>query len=307
MATKKCLLCKEDKTLINYIGVRSPLLNGTMPICRRCIANQIAEKDEDQRWNVVNKLCQLADIPFIPSEFERIYKANGRDAFGVYCQIFRDKQYETLDWQSYNKAYLELQEDSSVEDSIPELREKRRKDLIKKWGANYDEQSLVYLENLYNGIVETSGVVGALNNDQILKLCKVSLTIEEKLRAGMDIDKDIKTLDTLSKLAGVTTQATRSSNELTSMGEICAYLEKLGFKPNYWHGAVNDEVDKSMKAIMYWARYLYINEDGIADEINERINNLKIADKLTGENFDWGEYQEFADNVSEDEDFSIDI
>jgi len=57
MATKKCLLCKEDKTLVNYIGIRSRLLNGTMPLCRQCIAREIGGKTEEQRWNVVNKLC----------------------------------------------------------------------------------------------------------------------------------------------------------------------------------------------------------------------------------------------------------
>jgi hypothetical protein len=40
------------------------------------------------------------------------------------------------------------------------------------------------LEHLYEGIVNTSGIVGALNDDQVLKLCKVSLIIEEKIRAN---------------------------------------------------------------------------------------------------------------------------
>ena len=66
MAGKKCLLCKEEKSPANFIGLRSKLLNGSMPICRQCIANQISGKSETERWNVVNKLCQLADIPFVP-------------------------------------------------------------------------------------------------------------------------------------------------------------------------------------------------------------------------------------------------
>ena len=42
-------------------------------------------------------------------------------------------------------------------------------------------------------------------------------------------------------------------------------------------------------------------------EINERIENLKTADKLTNSGFDWGEYDEFANSVDENEEFNIEI
>jgi hypothetical protein len=73
MAQKTCILCKEDKSLANYIGTRSPLLGGSLPICRTCVAEFLKNKTEDERWNAANKLCQLADIPFVPEEFEKIY------------------------------------------------------------------------------------------------------------------------------------------------------------------------------------------------------------------------------------------
>lgn len=307
MATKKCLLCKEDKSTASYIGVRTPLLNGAMPICRQCIANQIAGKADYERWNTVNKLCQLADVPFVPEEFEKMYQAHGTDAFGTYCAIFRDKPYNTLDWTIYNDAYLQLQEENRVEDGLPEIKEKKRRDLQNKWGINYDDQQLEYLENLHIGITNTAGIVGALNEDQVLKLCKVSLIIEEKIRAGCEFDKDLKNYDSLAKLAGITTQSIKEGNEFNSTGELCAFLEKLGFKPRYYDGAVKDEVDKTMKDLQYWSRYLYINETGISEEIEERINNLKIADRLNKEDFDWGEYNKFAESVDDNEAFSIDI
>lgn len=307
MANKKCLLCKEDKSTANYIGVRTPLLNGAMPICRKCIANLIANRPEDDKWNTVNKLCQLADIPFIPEEFEKIYQAHGTDAFGTYCYMFREKQYETLDWSMYNEAYLQLQEEQRLEDGLPELKAAKLDKLSKRWGLEYDEQALEYLENLYTGITNTAGIVGALNEDQVLKLCKISLIIEEKIRGGTEFDKDLKSYENLCKLAGITTQAIKEGSEFNSTGELFAYLEKLGFKAKYYSGAVKDEVDKSMRDVAYWARYFYINEPGIAEEIEERIQNLKVADELTNSGFDWGEYETFASEVDENEDFNIDI
>lgn len=308
MALKKCLICKEDKSTANFVGIRNSLLNGSMPICRDCIGHYLSGKSDEERWNAADKLCQLADIPFVPEEFEKMWKAHGyKDAFGSYVYIFREKKYEKLDWSMYNEAYLQLQEENRVEDGLPELKAAKQEKLQRKWGFDYDEQQITYLENLYEGIVNTAGIVGSLNEDQVLKLCKVSLIIEEKIRGGLEFDKDLKNYQSLCTLAGVTTQAIKEGSEFNSWGEVCAYLEKLGFKPKYYSGAVKDEVDKSMKDIGYWCRYFYINETGIAEEIAERIENLKVADKLTNSGFDWGEYEKFADDVKDIEEFEIDI
>ena len=308
MAGKECVLCKEVKTVGNFIGIRNPLLNGCLPICRQCVAAAIDEgKKGDNKWNVVNKLCQIADIPFVPETFEKMYAAHGKDAFGAYVHLFREQQYSKLDWSTYNQIYEQLKEEERLEDAMPEVRAAKLSKLQKRWGYDYDEQSLEYLENLYDGIANTTGIIGSLNEDQILKLCKISLIIEEKIRAGIEFDKDLKSYENLCKLAGVTTQTIKEGSEFNSVGELFAYLEKVGQKLKYYDGANRDEVDKTMKDIQYWTRYLYINETGISDEIQERIENLKAADRLTNSGFDWGEYNEFVETVDEQEDFNIDI
>lgn len=307
MAQKTCILCKEEQSLANFIGTRSQLLGGSFPICRSCVSKYLINKTDDERWNAANKLCQLADIPFIPEEFDKIYQAKGSDAFGIYCSIFRDQEYNTLDWTMYNDVYNQLKEEDRIEDALPEVKAAKRETLLKKWGPNYDDQQIAYLENLHEGIIASVGVVSPLQEDQIIKLCKVSLIIEEKIRASVDIDKDLKSYDNLCKQAGITTEAMKDGNEFGSTGELCAYLEKLGFKPNYYSGAIRDEVDKSMKDIMYWLRYLYINETGIAEDIKERMEALKASDKLANEGFDWGEYESASEDFSMNQEFEIDI
>jgi hypothetical protein len=54
---------------------------------------------------------------------------------------------------------------------------------------------LEYLENLHWGLLNSQNIVGALNEDQALKLCKISLIIEQKMRAGEDFDKDLRAYD----------------------------------------------------------------------------------------------------------------
>lgn len=309
MAQKICYKCKNEKTTSHYIAVNSPLFNGSLPICRECLAKMISNASEDERWNVVDKICQWADVPFIPGEWEKIYQFNGKDALGVYIAIFRNEEYKNLDWEIYNNVYLQLLEENRVEDAIPELKEKQLKDWRKKWGMDYDEQQLEYLENLHQGLLNSQNVVGALNEDQALKLCKISLIIEEKIRAGLDFSKELKSYDSLANLSNLTPKNVKDANEFDSFGEVYAYLEKTGWVDKYYDGAVRDEVDNTEKNMKNWVRYLYVNETGIAEEIEQRINNLKVAAELEGEVFNEDEFKQYLSEESQDikEDFQIDI
>lgn len=309
MASKICYKCKNEKTTAHYIAVNSQLFNGSLPICRECLSKIIAAAPVEERWNTVDKICQWADVPFIPGEWEKIYQSNGKDALGVYIAIFRNEEYKNLDWEMYNKVYLELLEENRVEDAIPELREKQIKDWHRKWGMDYDEQQLEYLENLHQGLLNSQNVVGALNEDQALKLCKISLIIEEKIRAGLDFSKELKSYDSLATLSNLTPKNVKDANEFDSFGEVYAYLEKTGWVNKYYDGAVRDEVDNTEKNIKNWIRYLYVNETDIAEEIEQRINNLKVAAELEGEVFDESEFRDYMNNETQDikEDFKIDI
>lgn len=309
MASKICTKCKDEKTTAHFIAVNSLLHSGSLPICRECLAKMISSAPEEERWNVIDKICQWADVPFLPGEWEKLYQANGKDTLGVYIAIFRTEQYKTLDWMTYNNVYLQLLEEGHVEDAIPELREKRLQDWRRKWGMGYDEEQLEYLENLHLGLINSQNVVGALNEDQALKLCKISLIIEEKIRGGVDFTKDLKAYDELAKLSNLTPKNVKDANEFDSFGEVYAYLEKTGWQNKYYDGAVRDEVDNTEKNIKNWVRYLYINETGIAEEIEHRINNLKVAAELEGEEFDEIGFRDYLSSETQDikEDFKIDI
>lgn len=293
MALKKCQYCGEEKTTANYIACKSLIHKGSLPICRSCISKIIAAAPRGENWNIVDKLCQWADIPFIPDEWEKIYEGNGNEAFGVYASIFRDQQYQTLDWQMYNEVYLQLEEEQRVTDAIPTIKEHEEQQLLQKWGRNYDRSELEYLENLHQGLLNSQNIVGALNEDQALKLCKISLIIEQKIREGSDFSKDLKAYDDLSKLANLTPKAVKDANEFNSIGEIFAYLEKLGWVNKYYDGAVRDEADYTTKDIKYWLQYLYVNETGVAEEIEQRIDNLKTAAQITGGTFNENEFRDY--------------
>ena len=311
MATKICQKCGQAKTIAHFIACENSVVHsGTLPICRDCIADIIRAAKPEEKWDVVNKICQWADIPFVPAEWDKVYHGNGAEAFGVYAAMFRKEKYKTLHWQEYNDAYLKLEERDSIEEVLPEIKEEQQKMLIKKWGETYSLEELEYLENLHQGILQTQNVVGALNEDQALKLCKISLVIEDKIRAGTDFSKDLKAYDELAKLSNLTPKNVKEANEFDSFGEVFAYMEKTGTVLPYYDDIVKDEVDYTIKNMKNWLRYLYVNETGVGEEIDERINNLRAAAELEDDDFDEQDFRRFSKAIEEDdeeEEFRIDI
>ena len=314
MALKKCQRCNEEKSIANYIAVNNSIIHGgSLPICRQCLAKQLdIANQEGNLWNVMDKICQWADVPFVPEAFDEIYQGHGRDAIGFYISMFRGKPYNSLDWGMYNNVYLQLKEENRVEDAMPTTRAAMRRKLQQKWGHNYDDESLEYLENLHQGLINSQNIVGALNEDQALKLCKISLIIEQKIRAGEDFDKDLKAYDSLSKLANLTPKIIKDANEFNSVGEIFAYLEKKGWINKYYDGAVKDEADFTIKDIKYWLQYLYVNETGVAEEIEQRIENLKLSAELSGNSFNEKEFRDYIKEqgsvkMEEEEDFKVEM
>jgi len=45
------------------------------------------------------------DMPFNPTEWERISKMAGENTFHKYAEIFLDAKYDSVDWSEYYKRY----------------------------------------------------------------------------------------------------------------------------------------------------------------------------------------------------------
>lgn len=298
---RRCIKCNIEKNLIQFLPTKSKLFEEQFStICRDCAARAIDNVPKEKRWKVVNKLCQWMDIPFLPQQWNELYEKNGFDAFGMYVSMFKNQEYETLDWETYNIMFLKLKEEERVEDGIPELKKNKLKQKRQRWGVDYDEIELEYLDNLYNGIVSTQSVVGSEQEDKAKKLCKIALRIEEKIRAGGDIDKDIRSYDMLSKSANFTPKSSESGEDFDSLGELFAYLEDSGWINKYYQDEIKDIVDETIKQYSLWVQNLYIKETGMAEEIQERIEQLKVSKDLIDEQYE-RDIQTALDIESEDE------
>lgn len=271
-----CARCNEKKTVLRFARTKSPLYpGGYLPLCADCLNDYLSINGNS--WKAVDKLCQCADIPFIPAEWEKAKLASGSNAFVRYANIFRDKEYDDISWEDYYRQYKKLHEAKKLETALPELKEEYYAKLRLEFGPQYDEEALDYLENLRAGLLATQNVNGALQRDQALKICKVSYEIDKRISNGMDFDKLLASYDKLVKAGEFTPKNVKNLNDFDTMGELIKWLEKKGWRNQYYDNVSRDVVDETMKNIQTFNQRLYSNEPGIGEEISRRLEALKAA------------------------------
>ena len=310
---KNCESCGRALDSLSFLKTKSYLFpSGYINICTDCLAREL--EANNYSWNAMDRLCQYLDIPFVPDKYEEILATTkGADMLRAYNTIFFTEQYDGIDWGSYEEAYKDLQDSNALSEAIPLLAEQERIKLQQKWGLNYDDEALHYLENLYDGMTLTQNINGALQIDQALKICKVSYEIDCCLREGKDIDKLLASYDKLVKTGEFTPKNVKNASDFESMGELVRWLEKKGFENQFYDGETRDVVDETIKNIQSWNQRLYTNESGIGDEITQRIQSLKTAAEL--ENYydidpklDYDDYEnEGFNQLMKDDEFAADL
>lgn len=280
---KPCLRCgRALQANENFAPTRSLFFpDGLVSLCNDCIQRDIELHEWD--WGFVDKLCQTIDVPFIPNEWERLKEMNSNNLFYRYCRIFAAAEYEGLHWSDYFKAFSDLRAQGKLEDELPGLSEERRQELKAKWGRNYDDEDLEYLNDLYNGLLSTQNINGKLQMDQAEKLCKISLAINRCILEGCD-DKLLSQLlagyEKLIKTGDFTPKNVKNANDFDTMGELLKWKEKGGWVNNYYDNVPRDVVDETIANMQAFNQRLYTNEAGIGEEISNRLKALQNAEKI---------------------------
>ena len=312
----KCECCGRYKGSMDFLPTKSFMFpDGYVHVCNECLGKRLEVDDADESWEVMDKICQYVDMPFDIKRFEELKKTNtAAELLRAYSIQFMNDEYEGIDWTSYEQAYKELEARGALADVVPGLADEERRKLIEKWGANYDDDALTYLENLYDGLLLTQNINGALQGDQALKICKISYEIDCRIREGADFDKLLASYDKLVKTGEFTPKNVKNASDFESMGELCRWLEKRGFVNRFYDGETRDVVDETIKNIQSWNQRLYTNESGIGDEINQRIQALKTAAELESYydvNPDVDDYDNYEnegfEQLFKDEEFEADL
>lgn len=279
-----CAKCQSYRDLSCFPISRSLFAaNGYSPVCARCIDTMIADSGGD--WAIIDKICQLLNVPFVPAKWAELSAANPVGAFSRYALLFRDQEYDNIGWSDYYKAFKELEAEGNIESELPLLSAARERQLREKWGGNYDNEALNYLEGLYEGLMATQNVNGSLQLDQAKKICKMSYEIDKRIEEGSDFDKLLGSYDKLVKAADFTPKNVKNPNDFDSFGEAIKFLEKRGWRNPYYDDVPRDVVDETIKNMQSFNQSLYINESGIGEEITQRLQALQNATMLEQETY----------------------
>lgn len=310
---KTCSNCGRPLPSSQFSKAHSEFYNdGLLPWCNDCIAEKLDAADWN--WEYVDKLCMWAGIPFIVKEWDRIKNMTlPNETWPTYAKVFCDEDYVSIGWGDYFRQYKRLKEVGLIEEEIPELKEARYSQLRRKWGENYDNEELNHLEDLYKGLMNTQNISGALQIDQAQKLCKLSLEIDNRIRAGdKEVDKFMSSYDKIIKSAEFTPKNAKNATDFDSFAEVAYWLEKHGKINKFYDNVTRDVLDETLKNIENYNQRLYINEGGIGEEITERLKALTSANELEQNNiydvqtsFDSDEYENEAYIIDgEEEDFN---
>ena len=277
--SKKCSICGGTFGPESFAPTKSLFFaDGVVPVCNDCIDGILA--NENDSWAIVDKVCQLADIPFVPKEWERLKEMDEANVFYRYANIFQTSEYEGLGWDDYYKAFLQLKQENDLERELPGLADEKRRKLREKWGGNYDDEALEYLEQLFNGLMTTQNVNGALQVDQALKICKMSYEIDRRIAAGDDFDKLLGSYDKMVKAAEFTPKNVKNINDFDTFGEATRWMEKRGWRNQFYDDVTRDIVDESIKNFQAFNQRLYTNESSIPEEIARRLDALKTTAEM---------------------------
>lgn len=273
---KTCPLCGKALPLSSFAPTKTNWLmpDGYTPFCNSCALHHLQENEFN--WEVVDAMCRSIDIPFIVKEWERLAKEDENGAWVSYVRTFKDLAYEHIDWKFYFSQYKELRENKLITDEIPLVREEQYQRLRKNWGANYDDETLLYLEELYRSLLSTQNINSGLQDDQARKLCKISYEIDTAI-AGTDpiLDKLLSSYDKLVKIAEFTPRNAKNASDFDSVSELMVWLEKRGWLNKFYDGATRDVIDETIKNIQSYNQKLYVNESGISEDIQARLAALQ--------------------------------
>lgn len=314
IAFQDCKKCGRTYAIADFLPTKSFFApDGYCPICNDCLMGLFAGVEEEGIWDRADKICQLLDVPFIPARWQKMWEESGPRAIIPYCKIFQNADYDGIGWSDYQKKYEEVRADGSLaEEIIPGMAEQKLAELREKWGSNYDEEELRYLERLFTGVKNTQNINGDLQYDQALKLCKISLTIDSRIREGGDIDKLLGSYEKLVKIGDFTPRNVKNAEDFDSVGELFSYLEKTGFVNKFYDGVNRDIVDITMNDIQNFCQRLYTQEPGIGEEIEKRIESLKTAQEIEDnmgllDNYTGDDMDVQIDQIIESEDFDPEV
>lgn len=260
----KCPFCKRTKNLLKS---NNPIV---APICLDCLNEQI----DPNNLKLANFFCKTFNIPFDPNKWLEIAKEEREKTFEVYCRVIADEHPNTLYntdstdllWEKANAEWEKIQTHAQLIQEIIPIKEGWLQMMQIKWGTRFTFQQYLELENLYTSTIKAAGITNPLTMAIIKKIAIANVDMNTALdeldvKAATNYNKIISDL---IKSAGIEQMVDVGSTEVIStVSELCQYLEDNGFQFRFYDGVSRDIVDATIEDQKEWTRNFVLGATGI--------------------------------------------
>ena len=210
MARKKetiieCCECGSSKIYTEFYSSNSSLFKetGVYPVCKKCIQKiyeDLYSNYRDSKTSLMH-LCISMNIPFDEKTANKLLdKDNPVSGVDDYIYSITKNQprkgYKIADEDNITRI-KDFIEKFGLEDEDVDF--KVTKDMIARWGKNYDVKDIMFLENIYNGLLESYGGTQLTARSLYCDYAQNELHKQQALSAGRD-DVYIKYQTAQSKL-----------------------------------------------------------------------------------------------------------
>lgn len=267
----KCEKCKKEKSASDFMPSTGYLWpNGHINICYDCIEVFI----DGNNLNEVDRLMQHANMAFLPNEWRKLWKRDGKKAFRKYAYTYNEMNYYKYDWGDQNEQLMQLAREGVINTELDELTPQLIAKLKLAWG-NLEDLDLIRLERFFNSSLSDYNVQTEAQKDMLRKIARLSVLIDQDLAAGL-VDKDKITQYDKLMTSALKTLETTQSNGITSIGQVVEFIEKNGYKPKFYEGVPRDEIDMIEKNIQEYLRDLVQGEVNLTEIYDRKRQEQKM-------------------------------
>ena len=295
-----------NKLMASYARDKSKVTG--MTIVGRYLGKMKLKQFKDYRWKDTEFLQEMAN-----NKIEQTMKRQGYDAqqiatainkatFEIPTEPLEEPQFTNISDNSLSETEDYFAQTNGAQDDFnDDLTDEDRLYLRLKWGKAYKPEEWIYLEQLYNDMMESYDIQTAGHIDTLKFICKTSLKMNQLIDIG-DIEgfqKVSKVYNELMKSGKFTAAQNKAETGefVDSVGELIELCEKEGYIERYYIEKPNDKVDFTIQDMQRYTRTLIEEETNLSNMIEMALKQNAKEDE--------DEKNQLDDDIVDDADLSI--
>ena len=279
----KCDVCGKSGI---FLKTNNPIVTS---VCENCTINNLQHDNLEH----ADFFCRTMNLPLKPNLWMRMSAMDGSKTFRLYVEEMADQNKESLYhatstqdlWKMANAEWELVKTHEELLAMMAPLRENYELRNKIKWGQKYSFDELIALESLFNRTMESNHISNPMQIDAVKKAVKMSVSLDQAIMRGdakeiNDLSRAYQSFVKTAKIDELITEA--SDDVISTVADLVDYIEKQGFKFDYYDGVNRDIVDQSLEDIKQYIRRLVLDTSGAQlESVFDSIDNALRVEKET--------------------------